>query len=237
MSTESVERINRLAQDVLRLSRNTLLVNMRYLDLALSQFQWIPIMESTYMTDGYHLLYNPSHVLRSYKSEKEAAVRDYLHITMHCIFKHMFMNPTINRPIWDLATDIAVENMITEFGLRSVSSFREKEQKKYISKIKDHVKILTAEKIYRFLLDQKLSLEESADWRGAFYADDHAIWYMTNDDVYVIERLDGYTVEQIDAFLKFAIEKGSTNCTAAFLSFKNDHFAEFAEVDEFTLDF
>lgn len=57
------------------------------------------------------------------------------------------------------------------------------------------------------------------------------------DDESVLQNLDGYTVSQIDSFLKFAIEKGSTKCTAVFLNYKNEHFADFADIDEFTLDF
>lgn len=57
------------------------------------------------------------------------------------------------------------------------------------------------------------------------------------DDESAIQNLDGYTVAQIDSFLKFAIEKGSTKCTAVFLNYKNDHYSDFADVEEFTLDF
>ena len=192
MEQEQRNKIEKLASDVLRLSRNTLLVNLRFLDLALSQFHWIPVNKSSYLTDGMHLLYNPLHVLKTYKQEKEAPVRDYLHIVLHCVYRHMFMNLTINRPIWDLATDIAVENVITELGLKGTQSSREMEQNKYIQKLKKDINILTAEKIYRYLLDRDLSAAESADWRGAFYADDHTIWYMTITE---IEEVFGVSTE------------------------------------------
>ena len=74
----------------------------------------------------------------------------------------------------------------------------------------------------------------------------HIIYYLDKctifgrieqDDDSTLRNLGGYTVAQIDAFLKFAIEKGSTKCTAAFLNYKNEHFTDFADVDEFTLDF
>lgn len=37
--SETTEKLNNLARDVLLLSRNTLLVNLRFLDMALSQFE------------------------------------------------------------------------------------------------------------------------------------------------------------------------------------------------------
>lgn len=60
-------------------------------------------------------------------------MRNYLHMVMHCVFLHMFVDPTLNRPYWDLACDIAVENIITELGLRAVTTAREKQQAQYIS--------------------------------------------------------------------------------------------------------
>ena len=72
---ERQEKLNKLARDVLILSRNTLLVNLRFLDAALSQFELIPIEKSTLLTDGKHILYNPKHVLENYKTAKEIPVR------------------------------------------------------------------------------------------------------------------------------------------------------------------
>ena len=64
------EKMDKLAREVLLLSRNTLLVNLRFLDAALSQFAFFPIEESTLLTDGKHILYNPRHILENYKTAK-----------------------------------------------------------------------------------------------------------------------------------------------------------------------
>ena len=120
--TQKQEKLNKLAREVLLLSRNTLLVNLRFLDEALSQFEYFPIESSTIMTDGKKFLYNPNHILECYKTEKEIPVRDYLHIVMHCVFRHMYISPSINRVYWDLACDITVENVITELELNSAKA-------------------------------------------------------------------------------------------------------------------
>ena len=176
---EKQEKLNKLAKDVLILSRNTLLVNLRFLDAALSQFDLFPIEESTLLTDGKYILYNPKHVLESYKTAKEIPVRDYLHIVMHCVFKHMYMDPTLNRPYWDLACDIAVENVITELGLKAVTTARERQQAQYIAAIKKELKYVTAEKIYSYLRQSVPDPNKIAQIRGLFYGDNHEIWYMT----------------------------------------------------------
>ena len=183
--SEKAEKLNKLARDVLILSRNTLLVNLRFLDAALSQFDFFPIEESTLLTDGKHILYNPRHILECYKTAKEIPVRDYLHIVMHCVFRHMYMDPKLNRPYWDLACDIAVENVITELGLKAVTASRERQQAQYIAAIKKELKHVTAEKIYSYLRQTMPDPNKIAEIRGLFYADNHEIWYMTGQEIEV----------------------------------------------------
>ena len=181
--TEKQEKLNKLARDVLILSRNTLLVNLRFLDAALSQFVLIPIEESTLLTDGKHILYNPRHILENYKAAKEIPVRDYLHMVMHCVFRHMYMDPTLNRTYWDLACDIAVEHVITELGLKAVTTARERQQAQYIAAVKHDLKHVTAEKIYSYLRQTVPDPTKVAEIRGLFYADNHEIWYMTVEEI------------------------------------------------------
>ena len=182
---EKTEKLNKLAKDVLILSRNTLLVNLRFLDAALSQFEFFPIEESSLLTDGKHILYNPRHILENYRIAKEIPVRDYLHMVMHCVFRHMYMDPSLNRPYWDLACDIAVENVITELGLKITLTSREGKQARYIAAIKQELKYVTAEKIYAYLRQTVPDEEKIAQIRGLFYADNHEIWYMTAVEIQV----------------------------------------------------
>jgi len=180
---EQTEKLNKLAKDVLILSRNTLLVNLRFIDRAISSLELHPIEKSSLLTDGQHILYNPKHVIGLYKLAKEIPVRDYLHIIMHCVFRHMYMEPTLERTYWDLACDIAVENIITELGIKAASAAREKQQEKYINQIKKELKYVTAEKIYAYLMQTMPDQRKIAELRGLFYADNHEIWYMTAEEI------------------------------------------------------
>lgn len=184
MKEKQPNKAEKLAEEVLVLSRNTLLVNLRFLDAALSQFEMKPIEESSMLTDGHFLLYNPKHVLSNFKYQKETVVRDYLHIVMHCIYRHMFMDPSLDRPLWDLATDIAVENVITELGLKAATAQRESLQAADIAKFRKECKMLTAEKIYAYLKANNIDPMTATDIRSRFYADNHEIWYMTDEEKY-----------------------------------------------------
>ena len=120
---EKFRQVDALAQNILRLTRNTLLVNLRFLDLALSQFQ-LTSYPGTLATDGQHLFYDTYYVLSMYKRERGRNVRDYLHIVLHCVFRHLFTSANIDRRCWDLACDIAVESAIEDLHLESAACNR-----------------------------------------------------------------------------------------------------------------
>ena len=168
--------LNELARETLILSRNTLLVNLRFLDMALSQFN----MQSnsiTIATDGANLYYNPIYVLKRFQKSKEEITHDYLHIVMHCVFRHMFIGKLLDERLWDISCDIAVENVITDFNLKSVKTAKEQQQQVIISNLANKITNLTAEKIYRYLLDNRISEEELKKLEDAFVRDEHSIWH------------------------------------------------------------
>ena len=182
MNEQQIEKRNKLAADVLRLSRNTLLVNLRFLDMALSRLQPVATELTTLCTDGQFLAYDPSFILRRYKQEKEVPVRDYLHVVFHCVFRHMYIHSLIDQKCWDLACDIAVENMITELGLKSTAAVRERQQQAVIQKLREKYKTLTAERLYRSLLDADIPKDELKRMRELFKADDHSLWYLPPEE-------------------------------------------------------
>ena len=63
MTEENNNKLEKLAADVLRLSRNQLLVNLRFLDAALSRLEPRAVPEITFATDGQYLAYGPKHIL------------------------------------------------------------------------------------------------------------------------------------------------------------------------------
>lgn len=121
------QRINDLAYKTLILARNTLLVNLRFLDMSLSMFEYLPNSLFPLATDGKYLVYDPTSILRRYRVGKEVPVRDYLHVVLHCVYRHMFTGLEADSEIWDLACDIAVENNINELDLRCTVADRQSE--------------------------------------------------------------------------------------------------------------
>lgn len=169
--------IESLANRILNLSRNKLLVNLRFMDVALSYHKRISY-EGSFATDGKNLFYDPRFILRSYKSSQEEMVRMYLHMILHCVFQHPFVGISVDERLWSLACDMAVECTINDLGLSGVASSREKKQKLIVSEIKKDLKILTAEKIYSLLKRADYPDWALSQWEAAFRSDDHTPWYI-----------------------------------------------------------
>lgn len=166
-----------LARDTLKLARDTLLVNLRFLDMALSRFDFVPV-DGSIAADGAHIYYDPLWVLRRYKQEKQVIVRDYLHMVFHCVFHHAFVDTLLDTDAWDLACDIAAENAINELELPCVQATRQASQYAFMEIIRRDVKQLTAEKIYHYLRERAFPPQELAIQHQNFAADDHSLWYL-----------------------------------------------------------
>lgn len=173
---------DKLANEILDLSRNKLIVNLRFMDVALSCHKRTAY-EGTMATDGKTLLYDPGFILRTYKDSQEEMVRMYLHMILHCVFQHPFIGVSIDERLWSLACDIAVECVINDFGLNGISSTRETKQNQIVSVIKKDLKVLTAEKIYSLLTRAGYQDWELKQWEAAFKSDDHAPWYIWTETI------------------------------------------------------
>ena len=176
--TEQAREASQLAKEIIRLARNTLLIHLRFLEPALVRLA--PGDETVtpeMATDGRFLYYNSLHVCRAFQKDRQVVARDYLHVTLHCVFRHLFVGAAVNADLWDLACDIAVEHLINELNLKALYAERQEKQGWLIAKLRAERPRLTAERIYRYLTAQELPPQEIARIRAYFYADDHKIWH------------------------------------------------------------
>ncbi len=178
-ASESAE-IKGLAEDILDIARNRLLVNLRYMDVALT-FHVRAVYCGTISTDSRTLFFNPAYVLRTYRDSREEITRQYLHTVLHCVFLHPFVGRKIDRDRWNLACDIAVEATVCELGLTCTRSDREEKQRKYIREIRNEVKYLTAEKIYAWLGEMQYPKDRYDYMAELFSPDDHSTWYESGE--------------------------------------------------------
>ncbi|MBR5228244.1 MAG: hypothetical protein IKV96_00230, partial [Firmicutes bacterium] len=183
---EEVRRsANRIGRQILTLTRNGLFVSLRFLDVALCQFDYLssdqisggPVNIKTIATTGQHLIFDPQYIIEQYMKDKQGLSRDYLHIVLHCIFRHPFVSENLNQEYWDLACDIAVENIIVDLDVKQTKTRDVEEIEREIKRIRGMVRQVTAEYLYNFFMAEAAANRDIEKWKKLFYRDDHRVWW------------------------------------------------------------
>lgn len=170
-------RDDRLAAEILEYAKQTLTVELRFLDAALNRPRLFVLPQGGVATDGNSLGYDPRFVLKSYTREQNSVPRAYLHCVLHCLFRHIYQAAAMDRVLWDIACDAAVEYVICGLEAASLRCEREEIQWKELTALKTCLHQVTAERIYRYYRDQNLTAEEIVRLEGLFHTDDHFPWY------------------------------------------------------------
>lgn len=173
-----------ISTQILSLTRNGLFVSLRFLDVALCQFAYVssdmtdlPFRVRKLATTGEHLVYDPKYIIEQYLKDKKALSRDYLHIVLHCVFRHPFVSSKLNAEYWNLACDIAVEATICELNLRQTNVQNTPEIEAEIGRIRGMVRQMTAEHLYRYFMSHEVPLKDLDRWQRLFTRDEHDIWW------------------------------------------------------------
>lgn len=174
---ELEERLDVLARKVLKQAKNTLLLNLRFLDAAVGRLQWMRFDAGGFCTDGTRLLYSPRLLLRQYRLHPALPVRNYLHLTLHCVFRHMYGAEGMYPKLWNLACDMAVEHAISELDLPALSTTADGEKEAVFAQWRQLAPLMTAEQIYHRLRKDPPELEQFEQWESLFGADVHDSWY------------------------------------------------------------
>ena len=197
---EKIEKISKLAKDVLSVSRNTLVINLRFMDKAISM---LDVQESLLIKDvsvnGKLIVYNPVFILKAFSRERELVPRMYLHMILHCVYQHFWIGTGANKDYWDLACDIAVEQTINDMDLDSVRTSSSELQAAVINSFKQKVKYITADMLYRYFLRIQLSDKELKRLKKLFAQDDHALWYSPPIKIQVDKKSERRQNKQQDA--------------------------------------
>jgi len=178
---EREKKAAELSENIILLSRSTLLVNFRFLDRTVSHLQLVHDPNVSLVCDGISLYYGSWYVLSLYRESQSLVARALLHTMLHCIFRHGFVGKDVDRVRWSFACDVAVENAISEFNSPAVRTPRELEQASALSVIKASVGMMSAERIYKWAADMGFTDYEIEKQRECFIADGHGLWYGDDD--------------------------------------------------------
>lgn len=171
------QKKSKLAAKVLSLARDSIMINLRFLDTALSRLTLVEregILPAA--VDGTRIFYDKTAVLKEYQKEPNRIFRLYLHMLFHCIFYHSFQYDKVEQENWDLAADIAVENAVLELAVYQGELETDSEARAKLRVLREDAGALTAERIYRYFKNNPPSEHAKAEYRRFFKRDEHIFW-------------------------------------------------------------
>jgi len=227
---EQLNKIKKLSAHIIRLASDSIVVNMRFLDVAVSALTGEPRMGmGGAATDGSKLYYDPVWLLKCYEREPAFAMRMYLHMLFHCIFYHSYQYGKLDTAVWDLAADLAVENTILELGIHGAAMKKDDRLREAVRNLKDYMngkgseeeyarqvswnqtgssapkkqkKVpFTAEHIYRYLMKNPLKPDEMKELISLSHVDEHMTWNVKEEMTMGQEQFSRIS-ERIKADLK-----------------------------------
>lgn len=159
------------------LAHDGILINMRFLDVALSRLNVeCRGQMGAHLFDGMALYYDPALLLQQYRNAPHYAARLYLHTLLHGIFSHALSADKLNRTYWDLATDIAVEHTILDWNLHLTSLSSDDLLQSRMDVLEKQAGGLTAERLYRHFRIEEPSEKAMQEWYKLCHYDEHRYW-------------------------------------------------------------
>ena len=180
---DNKEKLVRTGCAVLEASKNELFVAMRFLDIALNSLGYeMDLSMRSIGTDSEDIRFNPLWLVENYRNDSVLVNRAYLHMLLHCVFRHMFHNEDKDEALWDLSCDIAVTSIIDDMKYRCVSLTVPDERQAMYDRLHEQMKVLTAEGIYKALKKRPPAYLEMEKLKKFFTVDDHVFWDSKKDD-------------------------------------------------------
>ena len=176
--------LDEMGKRILDASRTELYLSMRFLGPALHSLGWIMDLSTAFVgTDAAMIRFNPNYLFQLYVNRPRFLNRTYLHMILHCVFRHMFTaREKEDRELWDLASDIAVDAIIASMEYRAVAELTPEYRQKWYSRLEEEIHVLTAERIYQYFIERKRNYLEEMQLAQIFAYDDHSFWERMEDE-------------------------------------------------------
>ena len=168
---------------ILNEARTELYIHLRFMARALDSLGYTMDLATQSMgTDARTIHYNPNFVFALFLESPQKLDRLYLHILLHCIFRHMFSSDQYeDQALWDLAADIQVESVLDSMDYdiinRPAYPFREE----WYERLRAECRVLSAERIYHYFHLNKSDLDTLQQLTLEFHKCDHQFWKRMED--------------------------------------------------------
>lgn len=174
-------------------TRTSASLKMRFLSNAIAYLH-LREAQISFAVDGRFIYYNPEYISNiMLQLGNGTAVRemlDYmiLHITVHCLFRHIFVDKKVQPQLWDTACDIyafhillaAEEDDKSNSSKRIIPDTQLKNQEiSIVRTIRTDLKLLSPNTIVKWLLTHRDILDQIIS-QSLFVVDDHTPWHMNS---------------------------------------------------------
>lgn len=207
----SKEQIHSLAKEILALSHDEILMDLRFLDVALFSLK-VELKENmgaNPLIPGT-LTIDPEYLLLHYKREKNYGTHLYLHSLLHHVFLHCIDADRYEENLWNLATDIAVENTILELGISGTRVEKEDALRSKLRVLKKQIPVFTAQKLYQYFKIYEPSKDAFSEWKELTHYDEH-LFYGAKEAL----EINGEEWKKIAERVKADLNSFSKNATGA----------------------
>lgn len=190
MRPQIIQKTEKLIKKIFEVSENEIYLSMRYFHMAFRGLKVTTDWNAPSIgCDGNQIYCKPEYVMHLYETGPVYINRVYLHMLLHCILKHIIKCGKRDKDYWDLACDIVVESILDSFTYRCVHLPVHGKRRNVYRELRKERKTLTAEWVYQWLLDQKLSGEQAAELYLEFHRDDHSRWLSSGKEPDVQEQI------------------------------------------------
>ena len=178
----ATERLREISEKILEQTRTDLYLSLHFLGESLDSLPWQMDLSTTSIgTDAEYMRYNPRVLMQTFLQEPKWMARTYLHIILHCLLLHpMAEIPRVadqDRLLWNLACDIAVESIIDSLeDCPAVSRVLPDFRAEWYERLGAEMKVLTAEKIYRYFMENPPDPVSEEKLVIEFTLCDHGFW-------------------------------------------------------------
>lgn len=193
--------VSEIAEEIFDLARADIMVKYRYFDVALLAIRPKEICGYGKVgLKGSELCHDPVYIVQKYRRDGNYAVRLYLHVIMHKIFFHENQlghilskkNNTLSdekrKEYWNVAADMAAEAAALDLTGNAFYVTGDDNKRQLLEKIGNRVPRLTAQLIYRELVNEGIEDRELSMYGQAFSFDCHDAWLDEEKDELVINK-------------------------------------------------
>ncbi len=186
MASNKKIELESAGRQVLEASRTELYIAMRFMGAALGSLSYeMDLSTATVGTDAVAIRFNPSYVCKLFLENPGKLNRTYMHMILHCIFRHMYTSEKYSdERLFDMCADIVVESILDGMDYQCIYRVSSDYRDRWYDTLEKELKVLTVERLYNYFSDpsNELDIREQEKLEREFKLDDHGFWKRLVDE-------------------------------------------------------